>query len=716
MADPGGPGFEYVSPVPGSRLVSRFNNIILRPGPRFGEPSLRNVRLRVEGAASGPHAGSLELSDDRRTLLFQPDLPFSPGEEVTVTVERMRWIHGAEPDAPERGAPGREDRHEFAFNFFVSPLAAPAPASNALAFLDPEPAAPAFARTGPPAPRIADAGEAPLAAPTLPRDYPAPTLRASSGPSPGHLFFAPFTQSAGTSGHLMIVDNLGQPIFYRQTQRSALDFKPQPGGRLSYFTARTPTSTTPRFYVLDAAYQPVDSVEAGNGYVMDPHEFLMLPNGHVLFMIYDPQPVRMDSIVPGGRASATVVGLVVQELDLERRVVFQWRSWDHIAITDAASNLVDLTSANIDYVHGNSIALDREGDLVIGSRHLNEITRVSRRSGEILWRLGRNAVANQFEFPNDPRGFSHQHDARILPNGNLLLFDNGNQLSPEYSRAVEYAIDEERRVATQVWEYRHPSDLFGPFLGSAQRLPNGRTLIGWGGATAEPKITEVNPDGSIAFELGFPVVNQWSYRAVRAPWRTNRILVDRTALALDETASLAGVVVTNPGAEPVTLNYFTTAGSDAFRVRDPGPLTLGPGESATIEISYEPSSPGPHEGKAYIGAATASEVIVQDVELSAPAAGSRRATAALQPGPRSASALGSARTGAPIRFTLARPGRATLDVFDVRGRRIATLLDEVRGAGTHETEWRPGALASGVYFLRLSAPDGVAIGKLVHLR
>jgi endonuclease/exonuclease/phosphatase family metal-dependent hydrolase len=68
---------------------------------------------------------------------------------------------------------------------------------------------------------------------------------------------------------------------------------------------------------------------------------------------------------------------------------------------------------------------------------------------------------------------------------------------------------------------------------------------------------------------------------------------------------------------------------------------------------------------------------------------------------------------ATLRFDLARAGRVHVAVYDVRGRHVATLLDEERAAGRHSLGWngRDAAgkpLGNGVYFARMSAPgEGV---------
>ena len=194
-------------------------------------------------------------------------------------------------------------------------------------------------------------------------------------------------------------------------------------------------------------------------------------------------------------------------------MVFQWRSWDHFQITDIVSH--SLTVSVIDYVHANSIDVDPAGNLMISCRHMNEVTKISRSTGEILWRMGgRN---NQFTFINEPLAFSHQHDARRLPNGNITLFDNGNFRPPLFSRAIEYAVDEVQKTATLVWQHRLSPDVFGFATGSVQRFSNGNTLIGWG--ATNPTLTEVTQSGTIVSELTFdPGIA--TYRALRYEWPT----------------------------------------------------------------------------------------------------------------------------------------------------------------------------------------------------
>jgi alpha-tubulin suppressor-like RCC1 family protein len=76
--------------------------------------------------------------------------------------------------------------------------------------------------------------------------------------------------------------------------------------------------------------------------------------------------------------------------------------------------------------------------------------------------------------------------------------------------------------------------------------------------------------------------------------------------------------------------------------------------------------------------------------------------------------------GAEVEFALAHDTDATLDVFDVLGRRVVRMAEGRFNAGTHRVRWdgRPtagGAVASGMYFVRLATPEGSEAGRLLIL-
>lgn len=529
--------FSYISPQPGAGFVSKETNIILRASARVSPASLtRDGLIAVEGSSSGLHTGRLHLSDDGRTVLFDPAIPFERGETVNVRVHAgLKDIHGnALPP--------------LAFSFTISNNDRRLPIRKE------------FETEGLNA-SVAGEPWSIMHADTLPTI----TVLTSDNPSPGYLFLSNIVFSAiPNTNCLLIVDNNGDIVFSRQMPARCHDFKLQPNGFLTYYD-----SYRGHFKAMNSQFVVVDSFMCGNGYETDEHELRLLPNGHALLMSYDPEQVRMDTIVSGGSPNAIVVGLVVQELDAERNVVFQWRSWDHFRITDVRN--LDLTSEYIDYVHGNALEMDTDNNIILSSRHLDEITKIDHETGEMIWRWG--GSQNQFTFVNDPGWFSHQHAVRRLPNGHITMFDNGNFHSPRVSRAVEYTLDEVNKVATRVWSYANPEGTYGAAMGYVQRLANGNTLIGWG--STNPTVTEVRPDGARAFEMTF-APGVYSYRAYRFDFQLTSV---ENTPALPARYSLAQnypnpfnpsttISFELPATSRVTLTVFDMLGREVARLVD----------------------------------------------------------------------------------------------------------------------------------------------------
>lgn len=71
---------------------------------------------------------------------------------------------------------------------------------------------------------------------------------------------------------------------------------------------------------------------------------------------------------------------------------------------------------------------------------------------------------------------------------------------------------------------------------------------------------------------------------------------------------------------------------------------------------------------------------------------------------------------ATIRYRIAETGLARLMLFDVQGRRVATLLDEKRSPGTYEMTWKPLSISSGIYLIQLEAGGKRHVQKIVHLK
>ena len=184
--------------------------------------------------------------------------------------------------------------------------------------------------------------------------------------------------------------------------------------------------------------------------------------------------------------------------------------------------------------------IDNDGNIILSNRAMSELIKFNRESGQILWRLG--GPMNDFTFINDPlNGPNRQHDARRLENGNLMIFDNGDQRLTPYTRIIEYELDEENLIATLVWEYSHPDGYVSLNQGCAQRLENGNTLICWGGVTGYGQIiTEINENNDRVLEIEYPA-GWYSYKVRKEDWSFDINLI-KGDLNLDQNIDILDVV------------------------------------------------------------------------------------------------------------------------------------------------------------------------------
>ncbi|MGB2863411.1 MAG: aryl-sulfate sulfotransferase [Sedimentisphaerales bacterium] len=339
----------------------------------------------------------------------------------------------------------------------------------------------------------------------LPDDFPEFIITQNGETAPGYLIGRVDSTVEEVGSYFIIMDNTGQPVFYSKTQslggllcNGLFEYRREIEGVKKKYT----------WFVQGADFNDVDSFQMGNGYLADNHDFQLLPNGHALMLCYDTQLIDMSEIIEGGHPAAEIVGAVIQELDVYKNVIFQWRSWDHIPIVDSYQNI---TKKKFAYIHVNSVEFDEtDGNIILSCRETSEAIKISRVTGEVRWRMG--GKHNEFTFVNEheenaPRYFKLQHDVRRHANGNLTLFDNGlnkNDKSRDYSRGVAYALDEENKTATLVWEFRHDPDIMALTGGNASLLANGNTVIRWGGAAKAgeaPAMTEVDPNGRLVYEI-----------------------------------------------------------------------------------------------------------------------------------------------------------------------------------------------------------------------
>ncbi|MFA7626220.1 MAG: aryl-sulfate sulfotransferase, partial [Candidatus Kapaibacterium sp.] len=360
----------------------------------------------------------------------------------------------------------------------------------------------------------------------LPEDFPEMRIETVDSPFPGYIFMECFNVNGSEPNYIMITDELGSVVYYSKKENQGADFKMQPNGRYSYASRvklgdkyqagpLTVQNIMVQHNIMDSEFNVIDTIQMQNEYLADMHEFVILPNGNYLMLSYEGVPVDMSKVIPGGNPNAKVVGTVLQEVDKDNKCVFQWKSLDYIPILATKD---DVRKQTFEHVHGNSMFLDKDGNLIVSFPTSFEIVKIDMVTGELIWRFGGDE--NDFEISGDnptdaPYYFRMQHDAHRLDNGNLIFYDNAVMKKSGWSsRAVEYEFDEENRKANLVWEYKHDPPVSAYAMGSVQRLDNGNTLINWGlnFTGLHRTMTEVTHDKSITYELSMPSLT-FSYRA-----------------------------------------------------------------------------------------------------------------------------------------------------------------------------------------------------------
>ena len=236
---------------------------------------------------------------------------------------------------------------------------------------------------------------------------------------------------------------------------------------------------------------------APEGSYSDGHEFLITvdtdgqPIAHMI--TYTIRSVDATSRLVDPQVNARAHALVRQR-ELGSAPVTVWDSWNHFTLPDWIGP-PRFPPNDID--HANSVTIAPVGNYIVSWRNTGEITKSIAATGAAIWRLG--GRSNQFTFIGDPLGgFSAQHYVRMTPQGTILLYDNGWRHTPQQTRGVEYKLDETAKTATMIHEWRHSPLIFTQFVGSAQRLANGDTLMGWGFAGHGDR--NYSPSGTTVWE------------------------------------------------------------------------------------------------------------------------------------------------------------------------------------------------------------------------
>ncbi|MFM9373172.1 arylsulfotransferase family protein [Streptomyces sp. Da 82-17] len=325
----------------------------------------------------------------------------------------------------------------------------------------------------------------------------------SDAASPGHTLFAPLTGS----GEVYLVDLHGEPVHtwslpYRPGRHARL----LADGRLAY------NGVLPGEQALFPMWHKyrggVMLKAAADGTVLhehrDPyqhHDAHHSEDGRILYTALEPlrgeRAAAVRGGVPGSEPDGTVWADTIKEVAADGTLLWSWSAADHLD-PDAYPLHPDYSREHWPLI--NSVTPLADGTVLASLRSVSAVVVISRETGEVLWRT-------------DPGTVSQQHAPTELANGNFLVFDNG-VFRPGHDVPYSRVIEIDRASGKVAWEYHDPAreSFFAPFMGSAQRLPNGNTLV-----TDSPggRLFEVTADGYLCWEYVVPHFGSYEESEVR---------------------------------------------------------------------------------------------------------------------------------------------------------------------------------------------------------
>lgn len=353
----------------------------------------------------------------------------------------------------------------------------------------------------------------------LPDSVPAITIssdpQAVGNPEPGLTLF-PIRNTSGVvpgqpipRGLAVAVDSTGRVVWFAEPATHVGDLRLLESGRVLYISGNRAYETTLHGGVTWASPDDPD--------LAIHHEVFPLPNGNFLALIFEFQEVLRNLELQTWRGDAIV------ELDRDTgQIVWSWSSFDNFSTLDFDPDRMQNPGlTGYDWTHSNAVVFDQsDNSIYLSLRHLSRITKIDYATGDIIYNMGFDMPSGDADFGDNL--FSFQHAPQLLPNGNIMVYDNGNRrdhvdqsAQTGITRAIELTFSSGNRPepASITWEYTQT--VYSSFVGDTDRLPGGNTLV-----TAGPQktIVEVNPAGAVLWQLQLPANgNHLIYRAERIP-------------------------------------------------------------------------------------------------------------------------------------------------------------------------------------------------------
>jgi arylsulfate sulfotransferase len=426
---------------------------------------------------------------------------------------------------------------------------------------------------------------------------------------PGYTLFMVQNRTAHVN-YIDIVDNSGQVVWYKTAPALYdVDVRQLDNGDLFVVDG-----SANRFLEINMLGNTVKTWNAPAGYPVDQHDGFVTDHGTILFISQSNRTVSnfpsSDVVSNSSRITVTVGDSRLVEISATNTNPTLLNVWSplnmldptHITYLTYETSHGSYTSGTVDNEHGNAVLEDTNDDSIIASlRNQNAVFKFTR-TGQLKWILSppANWSTNLQPYLLKPVGTPFewnygQHAPMVSPQGTLFLYDDGNlRASPfdsqiadqdNYSRGVEFSIDETNMQVSQVWDTTQADEdrLYTPIIGKTQWLPQTRdVLVTYGYVTyingVHPSSHAANatmvrvieythdPIPQVVFDLSFfdysntssSYLGYFLYRAIRIP-----------DLYAHPSNSITDLVVNNENgrahlefsADP-TLSYVVEASTD----------------------------------------------------------------------------------------------------------------------------------------------------------
>ncbi len=360
------------------------------------------------------------------------------------------------------------------------------------------------------------------------------TMNTCDSTDRGYLLLAPHVRFNLKYGSIVIMDLSGHLLFQKLVDGAVIDLRQWKLNGHTYYSYGVDDSATNHvnlsaghIVVCDSALNeikqihllPYDDITINNKEDLDLHDFIMLSEDHYISMAVCKKNVNNIPVCLLPAPGVKVATAIMQEVK-DGKVIWQWDATHHPEFylnSDLGNSFYDSTATQ-DYIHINSMIFDpADSNLIVSFRHQNQVVKINRHSGDIIWRLG----GKSSDFPlTKEQLFLRQHNIVLTDNNQtLMIFDNGEKFARPSSRVIEFKLDEKSKTVVSFKAYNIPEP-FSESLGSVQKIGDDYLICG---GTANYVLLVNSITGAKKMEIK---MNQASYRA----W----LVYDITGINLNE--------------------------------------------------------------------------------------------------------------------------------------------------------------------------------------